>query len=66
LEAVGMNIMDRSFSAQVDAAKAERAARRRKIALGVAAILVVVVAAAIYVWAMTLCGDCSAPLSPPP
>jgi hypothetical protein len=60
-----MNVMDRSFSAQVDAAKAERAARRRKIALGVAAILVVV-AAAIYVWATTLCGDCSAPLSPPP
>jgi hypothetical protein len=61
-----MNVMDRSFSAQADAARAERAARRRKIALRIAAILVVV-AAAIYVWATTLCGDCGAPpVLPPP
>ena len=63
-----MNVMDRSFSAQADAAKAERAARKRRfrVVLGIAAILIV--AAVLYVvWAFTLCGDCTgiAGLSPP-
>jgi t-SNARE complex subunit (syntaxin) len=63
-----MNVIDRRFSAQADAAKAERAARKRRfrVVLGIAAILIV--AAVLYVvWAFTLCGDCTgiAGLSPP-
>jgi hypothetical protein len=67
-----MNVMDRSLSsaADHDLVKARLAAtrkRRRAIALGIVAVLIA--AAIYYVWAMTLCGDCGGaplPLPPPP
>ena len=61
-----MNVMDRSFSARAEKAKAEfKARRRRAVMLGLAAILIV--AAAFYVvWAFMLCGDCNGPATLPP
>jgi hypothetical protein len=64
-----MNVMDRSFSARADHAEAKRAAtrkRRRNLALGIAAALIVAAAAFYVVWAFTLCGDCSGPVTLPP
>ena len=62
-----MNVIDRRFSAQAAHVAAQLAAARKrhfKVGLGIAAILIV--AAALYVvWAFTLCGDCTAGLSPP-
>jgi len=59
-----MNVLDRNFSAQAERAKAQQdAARRlrRRIALLVGLALTLA-AAAIYVWATMLCGDCGAPM----
>ena len=64
-----MNVMDRSFSARAEKAKAELKAtrkRRRDLMLGIAAILIVAAAAFYVVWAFTLCGDCSGPVTFPP
>ena len=62
-----MNVMDRSFSASAEKAKAEfKARRRRAVMLGLAAILIVAAAAFYVVWAFTLCGDCSGPATLPP
>jgi hypothetical protein len=62
-----MNVMDRSFSARAEKAKAEfKARRRRAVTLGFAAILIVAAAAFYVVWAFTLCGDCSGPATLPP
>jgi hypothetical protein len=63
-----MNVMDRSFSVRA-AHEAEKLAaarrRRRRIALLVFLALTFA-AAAIYVWATMLCGDCGAPVDLPP
>jgi flagellar basal body-associated protein FliL len=64
-----MNVMDRSFSARAEKAKAELKAtrkRRRNLMLGIAAILIVAAAAFYVVWVFTLCGDCSGPVTFPP
>jgi hypothetical protein len=64
-----MNVMDRSFSARAEKAKAELKAthkRRRDLMLGIAAILIVAAAAFYVVGVFTLCGDCSGPATLPP
>jgi ferric-dicitrate binding protein FerR (iron transport regulator) len=62
-----MNVMDRSFPARAEKAKAEfKARRRRAVMLGLAAILIMAAAAFYVVWAFTLCGDCSGPATLPP
>ncbi len=62
-----MNVIDRSFAAEADRlAKAERARTKRRQRLVVVVGLAVALAAiAYYVWATTLCGDCSAPVPLP-
>ena len=63
-----MNVIDRSFAAEADrVAKAQRARRKRQQRIALVVALVVAVAAiAYYVWATTLCGNCSTPVSLPP
>ena len=57
-----MNVIGRSFSAEANRIKAREAARRgRRLVLFVAAS-VILGAAAFYVWATMLCGDCGAPV----
>jgi hypothetical protein len=57
-----MNVIDRSFSAEANRIKAGEAARRgRRLVLFVAAS-VILGAAALYIWATMLCGDCGAPV----
>jgi hypothetical protein len=54
-----MNVIDRSFSAEANRIKAREAARRgRRLMLFVAAVILG--AAALYIWATMLCGDCGA------
>jgi hypothetical protein len=61
-----MNVLDRNFSAEAHRVKTrETRKRRRRLALFIAATLMVGTAA-LYVWATTLCGDCGAPLPLPP
>jgi hypothetical protein len=64
-----MNMIDRSLAAEAyHAAKAERARkqRMRRVAAIMAIAAVTLSAVAYYVWATTLCGDCTAPLPLPP
>jgi len=63
-----MNVMDRSLSSAVDqdAAAAKLAARKRRRAIALGIVAVLIAAAVYYVWAMTLCGDCGAPMPLPP
>ena len=66
-----MNVMDRGLLSAVDqdAAAAKLAARKRRRAIALGIVAVLIAAAVYYVWAMTLCGDCGSPpmkLSPPP
>ena len=62
-----MNVIDRSFSAEAERIKKRKDARkrRRRLALFIAATLIVG-AAALYLWATMLCGDCGAPAALPP
>jgi hypothetical protein len=61
-----MNVLDRNFSAEAERLRRREDARKRRhrLALFIAATLIVG-AAALYVWATMLCGDCSAPASLP-
>jgi hypothetical protein len=57
-----MNVIDRNFSTAANRIKAREAARRgRRLVLFVAAS-VILGAAALYIWATMLCGDCGAPV----
>jgi hypothetical protein len=62
-----MNVLDRDFSAEAERhrRREDSRKRRRRLALFIAATLVVG-AAALYVWATMLCGDCGAATSLPP
>jgi hypothetical protein len=62
-----MNLIDRSFSAEAERIRKREDARKRRrlLALFIAATLILG-AAALYVWATTLCGDCGALALPPP
>jgi hypothetical protein len=63
-----MNVLDRNFSAEAERIRRREDARKRRrwLTLFIAATLIVG-AAALYVWATMLCGDCGAPaaLLPP-
>ena len=64
-----MNVMDRSFPARADHAAAKVKAtrqRRRNLAFGLGATLIMAAAACYVVWAFTLCGDCIGPVTLPP
>lgn len=63
----GMNVIDRNFSAEAERVRKREDARkrRRRLALFIAATLVLG-AAALYIWATTLCGDCGASAALPP
>jgi hypothetical protein len=66
VESNGKNILDRNFSAEAERLRRQDARkRRRRLALFIGATLILGVAA-LYVWAMTLCGDCGAPPALPP
>lgn len=54
-----MNVIDRNFSAEVNRIRQRevRRKRRRRLALFIAGTLILG-AAALYVWATILCGDC--------
>jgi hypothetical protein len=62
-----MNVLDRDFSAEAERLRKREDARkrRRRLAIFIAATLIVG-AAALYIWATTLCGDCGAPVGFPP
>jgi hypothetical protein len=59
-----MNVIDRSFAAEAERiAKTERARKMRQLRIAaIAALALTIAAIAYYVWAMTLCGNCAAPL----
>ncbi|MGE5260697.1 MAG: hypothetical protein ACM3MH_07445 [Actinomycetota bacterium] len=64
-----MNVIDKSFAAEADRiTKAERARKQRvrRVAAIVAIAAITLAAVAYYVWATTLCGDCTAPVPLPP
>jgi hypothetical protein len=67
MERSAMNVLDRNFSAEAERIRKQEDARKRRrwLALFVAATLILG-AAALYVWATTLCGDCGAPPLLPP
>ena len=62
-----MNVIDRSFSVKAahEAAKLAASRRRRRIAL-LFGFALTLAAAAVYVWATMLCGDCGGPAGLPP
>jgi hypothetical protein len=62
-----MNVLDRDFSAEAERLRKREDARkrRRRLAYFIAATLIVG-ATMLYVWAVTLCGDCGSPAALPP
>lgn len=63
-----MNVIDRSFSVKAahEAAKLAAARRRRRRIALLFGLALTLAAAAVYVWATMLCGDCGGPAGLPP